>query len=396
VIKAVLFVPFLWQQKRNKQNGLNKRSVAKMGLPVLVDYLTFSIKSVSEETEDLNLSFLYKFLGLDSADFVDIGGRMHYASCWTNSDGITLYEPYSDRVEDMGYCVNLSGHGCRLLEKTLKEAFPKCRSPWRRFLKKLRSLNYLGYKVNISRIDIATDDISKDENHLIDLELIEEAANNRNFVSRFRNLYNYVSKNVVTGAYKGRTLYFGTLKSTVMCRFYDKLAEQEQKRKSSEEGKKELEGITHWVRMEFVFRRHQAIKIVNAICDSDDFAGYYAEVINGYIRFVEDDNTNKSRRTLKAWWVKFVGTVKRSSLSVGEYENYSFHRVLSYVEKYLSTTIYTVMTRLSPAEFFSRIYASACFRLKPKHLKIIHGEEREERYTPAQLFEMLNPVRCAG
>lgn len=368
-----------------------------MKLPITVDYLTFSVRVDELNTCSLDLSDIFTFLGLDFGDFTNIGSRMHYSKCWINNDGVSVYEPYSDRFEEMGYCVSMTGTGCRYYESFLNNGKTMgLNLVWRSFFRRLRTLTFKGYRVNVSRIDLAVDDLSEDDSYYLDLDEIERCSNNREFVSQFRNMYNLVSKNIMSGNVTGKCLYFGSIKSAVMCRFYDKLAEQRVKYKSNKEHLKKLENIKHWVRMEFVFRRNQAIKIVNAICDSGDFGDYYSKLVNGYLRFVDEDSSNITRRTSKKWWSNFLGTLERCSLSVGNYENYSFSRLVSYLKRSLSTTIFTIMSRMAPDEFFSTVYESANNRLKSKHIRIMNGQEREYMLRSYELWASLNPIHSGG
>lgn len=358
---------------------------------LLIDYLTFSVKATTRK--EFNADFIFKFLSLDRSDFYDVGARMHYLHCYSSSQGINVYESSAARIDDMGCCVSMSGHGCRYFESLQKDGeMVDNSSIWREFFRKLRALNFDGYIVNVSRIDIAVDDISRDDRHFLDLDLIRDCAYSREFVSQFRHMYDFSSRNILTGHGTGQSLYFGSRKSATMCRFYDKLEEQRQKYINDPDRLKELEGITHWVRMEFEFKREQAIKIVNAICDSTDFAFFFAKVVNNYVRFVDLDNENMSRCTLKSWWLRFIGTCEKASLAVGDFKAYGYDKMFSYYKKYLATTVFTLLSRLSPEEFFTQTYSSAESRLKAKHIKIMGGEERRDEFTMSGWWDYLNPA----
>lgn len=363
-----------------------------MQTTLLIDYITFSIKPVTAELFDLD--FVLEFLGLDVNDFTMIGPRMHYARCYVNQNGVNVYESVGNRVQEMGICVSMSGAGCRYFESNLKDGeFCENAEVWVQFLRRLRELNFKGYAVNISRIDIAADDkASGGEDFLLDLDNVESCSNAREFVSQFRHMENYTSKHIMTGKITGRCIYFGSIKSAVCCRFYDKLAEQRMKYAKDAAKLKELDGVTHWVRMEFVFKKKQAIKLVNAICDSPDFALFYAKLVNGYVRFVDPDNDNVTRCTMKSWWRRFIGTLEHANLSTGDFKPYGFGRVCNYYLKYLSTTIFTLMSRLSPSEFFDMTREHAAGRLRKKHRDIIDGREADKEISMREWWLLLNPI----
>lgn len=362
-----------------------------MQTKLLIDYITFSIKPVTAEWFDLD--FVFDFLGLDVNEFTMIGPRMHYARCYVNQNGVNVYESVGSRVQEMGICVSMSGSGCRYFESHLKDGeFCRDSEIWVQFLRRLREFNFKGYAVNISRIDIAADDKSSDGDYLLDLDNVESCANSREFVSQFRHMENYTSKHIMSGNITGRCIYFGSMKSAVCCRFYDKLAEQRMKYAKDAEKLKELDGIKHWTRMEFVFKKNQAIKLVNAMCDSPDFSLFYAKLVNGYVRFVEPDNENVTRCTMKSWWLRFIGTLQHTNMATGDFKPYGFSRVCNYYLKYLSTTVFTLMSRLSPSEFFDMTRQHAAGRLKMKHRNIIDGHENENDVSMADWWLLLNPI----
>lgn len=368
-----------------------KRGEFKLKIKMLIDYLTFSIKPVS--SVDFDLDFVMGFLGFDKCDFVPIGPRMHYQQCYNHPNGICVYESFGEKVKEMGICVSMSGSGCRYFESHLKDGeFCADSEIWIGFFRRLRNLNHDGYAVNVSRVDVAVDDRSFDGEYYLDLDLVESASNSREFVSQFRHMENYTSKNIMSGKVTGKCIYYGSMKSAVCCRFYDKLAEQRMKYAKDKEQLKELEGVTHWVRMEFVFKGKQAIKLVNAMCDSANFALFFARLVNGYVRFVEPDNENVSRCTMKTWWRRFIGTVEHTNLSTGDFKPYSFGRICHYYLKYLSTTVFTLMSRLSPSEFFDMTRENAVCRLRKKHRIVIDGGEQEGYMTMADWWMLLNPI----
>lgn len=359
----------------------------------VIDYLTFTVKSDSKSSVPaiVDRDFIFSLLHMSETDFIDIGKRGFYAHCFV-ANSITVYESYPDRMFDMGYCVSMSGDGCRYFESYQKDGEVSA-DVWREYFSMLRSLSSVGYAVNFSRIDIAVDDYDYE----LDMGQIESTIRRGEIVSQFRkgrkidNITVDFHKGILNDT--GFTINVGSRKSATFCRFYDKLEEQKSKHQNDIDKLNELEKIDHWVRMEFEFKREQAIKIVNIICDSDCFGELFAEIVNGYIRFVDIDNENVSRRTTKKWWSDFVGTLKRLKLSVGDFKSYSYDRVLNYYDKYLSTTIFTVLSRMSPDDFLARTFKNAVSRLKTKHKAIINKDVHcTYDLTNCQMWDFLNPL----
>lgn len=129
-----------------------------MKCQVLIDWLTFSIKSAQTPQEVIT-----KYLGLDPTLFQEAPyGLMGYQRVLRFSDIQVLYEPRENEYfRDMGVCVSMSGNGCRAFETmsrltmkgakdtqgTASTAFPV-----------LFQLLAATEDANISRIDIACDD----------------------------------------------------------------------------------------------------------------------------------------------------------------------------------------------------------------------------------------------
>lgn len=359
---------------------------------MLIDWLTFSIKPdpVSNHPANVSLSMVFNFLHLLQGDFQDIGHRNFYEHAYSYN-GITVHEPSSERLCEMGFCVSMTGEGCRYFEGEMKGGEFGV-DIWREFFQKLRALTGQGYAVNVSRLDIAVDDFDG----LLDLGQIEQAVRNCEIVSCCRKGREIESMEVnfkrgtIRG--KGNTIEFGSRSSKTFCRFYDKKIEQMERFSNDSEKLAELEKVPHWVRMEFEFKKQQAIKIVNAICDSEDFGTYYFEVVNSYVRFVELDDVNISRRSMKDWWAKFMGTVDRLRLTVADFKSYGYQKLVKYYDKYLTTTVFTILNQMPIEDFLARTFDMAVSRLRPKHLAIMDGKGRMNTMNNGQLWDALNPI----
>lgn len=357
----------------------------------IVDYLAFTVATDEQAAEPAspNIYFMADLLGISVDSFFDIGPRGRYLHNYTY-EHITISQAYPDRIKDMGYHVVMTGQGCRYFETLWKDG--DFGSIWGDVFNRLRDLTAHGYAVNISRLDLASDDMDG----YLDLGRIMRCVKRGELASRFKSVNRVQEYETINGATTGRTIYFGSRQSNTFCRFYDKKAEQISRNLNNEERLKELKKIKHWIRMEFEFKDANAMKMANALCDLDeaDFMMWYADVINGFVRFVVLDDANKTRCTIQKWWSDFLGTVTRASLAVERTLAASYPRLVEYYRRSLSTTVFTIMSRMSPAEFLDMTYDAAVSKLKPKHLNIINGKESEPPLmTSAELWLSMNPVR---
>lgn len=350
----------------------------------IIDYFKFVIKKddVSENGQAPTFSMLLEFLGMSeyADDFYAIPGKYHYSACYVYDD-VRIYESADVRADDMGYMVELSGQGCRLIEALWKQKHNSDFS-WRLFFKKFVDLTSKGYSLNVPRIDFAFDDFDG----LLDLDMIAECARNREYVSLFRDYdinsggellpwreriscRKSKSLNLI-----GKTVYFGKRKSNSFFRFYDKKVEQLVKFKDDKEKVEELNKINHWVRFETEFKNKTANSIVMSIaCFNNDnmFSKYLSEVINGYLRFIDIDDSNATRCTVKEWWAMFIGTAEVSSITCPGIVKDPVDRAVVWLNHSLAPTLAALIQRFGSEEFFDMIFKdNPEQRFKFKHRQI--------------------------
>ena len=194
-------------------------------MEALIDWLAFTVTEY-ENKEATAEEVIMDILELDLGMFQLLNGRMGYRQQYFYNN----IRVYFDGREDMGFHVQISGEGVRYLEA--KQDFK-----WKDFFYML--INWFGAK--ITRMDIALDDTEG----IINLDLLEHKMKNGEAISRWRQGRPMVNYDLSTGEARGKTLYFGSRSSDMMCRFYDK---REQVKEHYEEQGKELPG--HWLRCE--------------------------------------------------------------------------------------------------------------------------------------------------
>lgn len=279
----------------------------------------------------------------------DLGAKRFYDHTFS-FNGITLYltdlsmsdikMPSPQQIEKYnvyGINVEMKGTGCRYFER-LWENDEDC---YRMLFIKLLELVAMGASLNICRLDTAMDwKVQNRElkEQILNLDRISSAVKakveksdtepvytslyrNTREISSVNRAAHYNSESGLVESYyaHGRSIYFGSFESDSFCRFYDKKAEQETLRKDDLLYlRDELSHLESWVRFEIVFKNDVAMKVVNAYVymHKKQFMRFFAELINSYIRFVDNDRSRVGRSTVSDWWEEFIGTVEHAKINV--------------------------------------------------------------------------------
>lgn len=374
----------------------------------IIDYLTVTIKpdKHAEDPYPLDFKEFLDFTHLSDifSSFIDLGSRMFYEHCYTYNC-INIYTPRQKDFENMGFCLSMSGQGCRFFENHVKGF------TWKYFFQALRVYVELGCSVNIARVDFAFDDIVKENSKkpLLDLDVIESYRNSHLFTSLYRKsdkqihdrfeMKSSIHETLISNDIS-KTIYFGSRKSNSFCRFYDKLVEQKQKYKSNAVELKNLEDkkISHWVRFEIVFKNTVAIKIINSMIELSEelFSNRFAEVINYYIRFIEPDNDNRYKCSIASWWSTFLGTVEKSKLkSVGIVKN-AFKRSVEWFARSVAPTLAAIRKSVGTESVLDMIEAFGdIHRWKQKHFEISKCSDISEQAISNDMYwRSLVPLFC--
>lgn len=351
----------------------------------LIDYLSFSINlsniTFERVLEKLNLlSF--------KADFVDMGKVRRYEHCYRLGN-INISIPFAEN-EDMGIFVDFSGQGCREYEqynqKQIGDTF--C---WSSFFKRIIEWVNLGYKINITRIDLAFDDFDKK----LSLPKIERKLKACEYVSRFKKWSEIKSNSTYSKrGLIGKTIYLGSMQSDCFCRFYDKLAEQHSKYKNDDDYIKNLQQLKHWVRFEIVFKNITAINVVNMIALSYDVNKDISSYINSCVRFVDMTATRTENCKISAFWSNFLETTDikkiKKVLSTLEGEDPS----ALWFKKSVAPTAYALMTTYDCVDdFIADIVQHGCMRQSPKHELIVNRMTVGEKLSNQEVWQQNNPFK---
>ena len=256
---------------------------------------------VSFTTRIHSLYELTKLLCLEDCPFETVKGskgfmyRQYFG-------GISIH--YNEHeIEQSGDFIwlEMSGQGCRSFETYGCGDYDK--------LFKLVREN--PENIHITRLDIAFDDMSG----VFNIKNICDEVRAENFVSR-TSTYQAIYSNA------GNAVYFGSKKSNVFIRIYDKATER------GYDGEQ-----FHWIRCELQLKDVNAKGFVDKLCYMD-LRELYLGVLKNYVSFrVPTGDSNKRRWPEAEWWSRFLDDAVRISVWSKPGVDYN----LSACERYVMT-----------------------------------------------------------
>lgn len=322
-----------------KENPADNR-VSK-DLVCLFDWLSFTIK------KNISVDYIISdFLKMNSADFIELDkGNYGYKRQIANGN----VRIYSDGKEDMGIHVQLSGQGCRQVEESLN-------GDWLTLLKKIIEADG-----TFSRCDIAVDD----KIGILDITKIQKKTEKKEYVSRFNN-WNITTSCKTDSDKYGKSIYFGSEKSDIRLRFYDKAVEQ---------------GVDgHWVRTELQMRDERANNAILLYLSGKTIGEIVTGVLKNYIRFVDPStDSNKWRWKTSKFWDKFIADAEILRLTEGQKER-TLDDVYTWINKSVAPSLaLLVMASNGDLTMIHDMITEGSKRLKPKHYALLAGEKEREK-----------------
>lgn len=265
---------------------------------ILIDWFSYTSK-----VNDYKI--VLGHLGLFGVDWVDCKGHYGYHSAKFFGGMWILY----DGREDMGVCVEFSGQGCRQYETSGNR-------PLENLVRDIAD----SPDCNITRLDVAFDDIDKKGEGLLDVRKIERLVRHDCYISKFGTRSGEWSGKHSDGGDKNPlaySVYLGSSRSDVRFRIYDK--------------SKERGGLDyHWVRFELQLRHESALNFIK----SPGTVGYkYTGLINNYLRFIVPNKNDSNRRRWASpeWWTRFLSHSEKVSVFTKKDVDYD----LSLLERYV-------------------------------------------------------------
>lgn len=327
--------------KEQRKNPTDNR--ISEDLICLFDWLSFTIK------KNISIDIIISdFLKMNSDDFIELDrGNYGYKRQVANGN----VRIYFEGKEDMGIHVQLSGQGCRQIEESLQ-------GDWLTLFKKI-----IDVEGTFTRLDLAVDDFIG----LLDIEKIQKKTKRKEYVSRFTNWEIRTSCKNDSDKY-GKSVYFGSAKSDIRLRFYDKAAEQE------------LENL-HWVRTELQLRNERANVAIQLYLTGKSIGEIVAGVLKNYIRFVNpSSDSNKWRWKTSKFWDEFIAGAEKLKLTMGQKKK-TLDDVCAWINKTVSPSLaLIVMASEGDLSVIEKMIIEGRKRLRPKHLAMLADEwERENQ-----------------
>lgn len=270
---------------------------------ILIDYLTCTFHG-------FEVPVLIEILGMVDCSWEELEyGHWGYPN-QKYCGGVSILYGASER---MGVCVSLSGSGCRYYETYGA-------NDWSGLL----NLCVNSPDCNITRLDVALDDHSG----LLDMDTLRVYTDLQHYVSKSR-------KWIIEYGSDGSTIYFGSKKSDMLIRIYDKAAER---------GYDPSE--VHWIRVELQMRGNIAQGFSSGILHHDIVVQYLG-VLRNYLRFVEpvEDDSNKSRWPTAVFWENLLQAVASIRVwsspgvdyNMANLENFVVNQAGSAIDTYIRT-----------------------------------------------------------
>lgn len=289
---------------------------------IIYDWLTFTVKEMTEK--DILSNFF-----LDDVSWVLRSGKNGYKSAYFFGGMWVMF----DGRNDMGVCVELSGQGCRQYETCGLSS-----------LSELVSFVSSNPKFNVTRIDVAYDDIDKNGPGLLNVGLIDRLALRDRYISKFSNRSGSWSGKHSDQGNKDKlaySVYFGSPQSKIRFRIYDKALERG--------------GLDyHWTRFEIQLRDEAA---TNYVLSSGSPGFKFSGLINNYLRFIVPTKTDTNRRRWPSpkWWTDFLFCTEKITVYSRKDVEYNLSRLENYVCHQAGASALTLIKILGEEYFLKKI-----------------------------------------
>lgn len=328
---------------------------------ILIDWFTFTTRKDS-------LSKIFDVIGISEDNFIDIHKGYNGYKSSLYFEGISICYDGSKWIDDkgnlhdMGIMVNMCGKGCRAFEDNSKKTFKEL-------------FEYIVARLddyNITRLDVAFDDFKQ----VLDINKIADDVFKKNYVSRFRNISVNWSR---SEDIEGYTIYFGSEKSDLMYRMYDKKAEQ-----------KIIDDSMHWIRFEMQCRNIHAQTFVELICQDFDVSEVFFNTLNNQLRFVVPSaDSNKRRWAIAPYWEKFLQYKGVMSLYKAPGQEYDDDNVINYLNTY-SAALYTLCSAYGIEFLLHFLKKRSFYKFNSKYESFLNSKGISINSLPVEIDIMLN------
>jgi phage replication initiation protein len=255
---------------------------------------------------------------------------------------------YFDGSADMGIHVEMSGQGCREYETS--------KHTWSDLIALIEL-----EKGKITRLDIAIDTVDKS----LDFSLITKCLKLGNVRSRFTKSRLMISSDITPEglANESQTRYFGSGSSRVQFRIYDKAAQ--------------LGLETDWIRFELQLREDRATAAAFEILRRSDLGFVAAGIINQYLAFINNDDSNRSRCSLTDWWFNWLHHTEKLKLTTAKVMK-TITQVKDFIKKQYAPTL-AMIKKSGPyhlfQDFIKEVLDDGYTRMSQKHDRILENSK---------------------
>lgn len=300
-------------ERRPRSCNTGAQNTSESGLRACIDWVQATFKIVQPD------QLISEVLGLKIDDFQESNGQFGYQNC-KRLDNISIFYGGSP---GMGIHLQMTGQGCRLYE-----ALTKYKNPWASIFGV-----FLRLDASFSRLDVAIDDFDG----YFKIKQIVRKIKAGELVSKFKKARSLESIEIKTGESKGMTVYYGSAKSRIQIRMYEKDFERENAGYDLEEG------VTVWNRTEVQARNERAQKIAGIIANGNDVGDIVAGILKHYLRFVsKGKDKNKARWNTAPFWERFLGDVDKLKLTEKAPDR-TVQRMEQWLEKQVSPSLAVLM-----------------------------------------------------
>lgn len=302
---------------------------------ILFDWFSCTFKK-------LDVFTLIEILGLDKKFFSEAAGARGYIKR-LYFQGISIH--YGSKSDYITW-LEMSGEGCRAFE-TFGGA------DWFSLFSYVLDNPDIAH---ITRLDVAYDDWIG----LLDIFKMHREAAADHVRMKF-------SDGWVERAFRSDdiTLYFGSKKSEVLFRVYNKKAERGR------------DDVDHWIRFEIQLRNDRAYQFLRQYFESNyDIGRTFAGVVGNYLNFVKPSPTesNKARWSVQKWWSKFLGNAAAISIYSEKDIDYNIFRLSNYVFENAGNAVATAIEYYGYDDFKKNL-DSRRSAPNPKYQQILYDKK---------------------
>lgn len=264
----------------------------------LVDWVQFTLrhKELDDGIKQLDVNDVCQLLGIGREEFFEAPGGLHgYTKQLLAGDIRILYAG----AANMGIHVHMSGQGCREYETYYG-------ADWETLFE--RVINEYGGA--FTRLDLAIDEIRyNDERPYWTVPQLIRKTKKAECRSKFRTAHRMEKIRITDGSSDGHTIYYGSVKSDIQARVYQKDKER------ANAGKELEEHLTTWNRLELQLSDDRATDTARAIISGRSSGDIVFGLLRNYLNFVQPNgDSNRGRWPICEWWLEYLQDAERLSL----------------------------------------------------------------------------------